>query len=336
MKKNISRLILTQISAIILISSFTSCVNHDEKIKFPYGTVPDTATFPLTEINSSYDDYNMDLNLIYTSLSLIFSSNRNSTGGQFDIMQSGVSFTWDQTTGFFKYEAAMTSDPFLTSLLSSANTAGNDFGPYRFFSIVDGYEYLILSSANDEQGLDFYYLKNLPRYSNQLPNILGPFPVTSINTSSDEAYLSFNLGLDTAYFSSNRSGNFDIYSTRRPANMDLSEWLSGTSSPAVPVDSVNSTYEDKFPFILKDIMIFASNRPGGRGGYDLYLSIFRNGKWSSAENLGPEINTESDECRPVIYLLPGYTNHLLLFSSNRPGGKGLFDLYFRGISFETD
>ncbi len=336
MKKKLSRSVLVQISAIVLISSFTSCANHDDKIKFPDGIVPDTATFALTEINSTYDDYNLDLNKIYTGLSLVFSSNRNSSGGQFDLVQSGVAFTWDQTTGTFEYDASMISDAFLTSLLSSANTSGDDFGPYRFFSIVDGYEYTILSSANGEQGLDFYYLKNLPQYSNQIPGILGPFPITLINTSSDEAYFSFDLGLDTGYFSSDRSGNFDIYSIRRPSDMDLSEWLSGTSSPGILVDSVNTTFEDKFPFIHKNIMVFASNRPGGRGGFDLYLSIFRNGKWSSPENLGPDINTESDECRPVIVLLPGYTNYLLLFSSNRPGGKGLFDLYFRGMTVETD
>jgi hypothetical protein len=336
MKKISYGSILLQIIAFGLISSFTSCIKDNNPIKFPNGTVPDTATFALTEINSEYDDYNLDLNKMYTGLGLVFSSNRNSSGSQFDLVQSGVSFTWDQTDGTFEYDAEMISDPFLTSLLGSANTAGDDFGPYRFFSIVDGFEYTILASANGEQGLDLYYLKNLPQYSNQIPSILGPYPVTRINTASDEAYFSFNLGLDSAYFSSNRSGTSDIYLIGRPSDLELAEWLSGTSSPGILIDSVNSSFEDKFPFIFKDIMVFASNRPGGRGGFDLYVSIFRNGKWSTPENLGPDINTESDECRPVVVLLPGYTNYLLLFSSNRPGGKGLFDLYFRGVSIDTD
>ena len=80
-------------------------------------------------------------------------------------------------------------------------------------------------------------------------------------------------------------------------------------------------------------MIFTSNRPGGFGGYDLYYSVFRKGKWSSPVNFGPGINTSSDEYRPVIGYHPDFTNNFLMFSSNRPGGKGGFDLYFTGVNF---
>jgi hypothetical protein len=85
--------------------------------------------------------------------------------------------------------------------------------------------------------------------------------------------------------------------------------------------------------VFKKIMIFTSNRPGGLGGYDLYYSIFKNGNWSSPVNLGPEINTSSDEYRPVLGYHPDFTNFFLMFSSNRPGGKGGFDLYFSGVEF---
>ena len=78
-------------------------------------------------------------------------------------------------------------------------------------------------------------------------------------------------------------------------------------------------------------MIFTSNRPGGYGGYDLYYSVFKNGKWSSPVNFGPDINTSSDEYRPVIGYHPDFTNKFMIFSSNRPGGKGGFDLYFTGV-----
>ena len=82
-------------------------------------------------------------------------------------------------------------------------------------------------------------------------------------------------------------------------------------------------------------MVFASNRPGGLGGYDLYYSILKNGKWGSPVNLGPRINTSSDEYRPVIGSYPEFTNKYLMFSSNRPGGKGGFDLYFTGVDFSS-
>jgi len=337
MKKSSLQTSFTLASVILIISfAITSCLNDDNPIKYPNGTVPDTAVFALTDINSVYDDYNLDLHQLYSSFALIFSSNRNSSGGQFDIVQAGIQFGWDQTIGIFGYTAGMISDAFYNALLSAANTEGDDFGPYRFFSTLDGYEYTLLSSENETEGLDFYYLKNLPSQTTVNPLIHGPYPATLLNTGSDEAYISFDLNQDTAYFSSNRGGNFDIYTIQRPSGSTISDWLSGTFTVSILVDSVNSIYEDKFPFLHRDILVFASNRPGGMGGYDLYYAIFRNGKWSTPENLGPSINTASDECRPVLGFLPGYTNYLLMFSSDRTAGNGAYYKNFTGITNETD
>ena len=55
-------------------------------------------------------------------------------------------------------------------------------------------------------------------------------------------------------------------------------------------------FDDKCPFIFNDFMVFASNRQGGYGGYDLYYSIWNNGKWSLPLNFGNRINTRYDEC----------------------------------------
>ena len=68
-------------------------------------------------------------------------------------------------------------------------------------------------------------------------------------------------------------------------------------------------------------MVFTSNRPGGFGGYDLYYSVFKNGKWSSPVNFGPRINTASDEYRPLIGYHPDFTNIYMIFSSDRPEEK---------------
>lgn len=46
---------------------------------------------------------------------------------------------------------------------------------------------------------------------------------------------------------------------------------------------------------------FASNRPGGFGGYDIYRSkIGKDGTYGDPENLGPEINTQGDEAYMII------------------------------------
>lgn len=58
---------------------------------------------------------------------------------------------------------------------------------------------------------------------------------------------------------------------------------------------------DAAPFFFNDtILLFASRRPGGFGGLDLYLSSFRNGAWTPAQNLGPAINSIYDETSPFL------------------------------------
>ena len=320
----------------LLYISVAGCKKTDNPIKFPNGTFPDTV-INLADINSSYDDYNIALYQLEDNLPIIFSSNRKSAGGQFDLEQGNVSFTFDQTTGAFVLKSNMTTDAFYDKLINKAKTPGNDFGPYRLFSKIDGYEYLLLSSVNEVGNLDFYYLKNQPSSGSILPEVTGPLPVTVLNTAYDDAYISFNSEQDTAYFSSNKDGNFDIYLLDKPAGAekDLSSWFNLDYQLPVKPDSINSPEEDKCPFIYGEIMVFASNRPGGMGGFDLYYSIFKNGKWSFPVNFGPRINTAYDEYRPVIGSSTSFKNEYMMFSSNRPGGKGGFDLYFTGINIPS-
>lgn len=72
------------------------------------------------------------------------------------------------------------------------------------------------------------------------------------------------------------------------------------------------------------IIYFASNRPGGFGGTDIWLSRqLPDGRWGKPENLGPNVNTEGDEEAPFI------TNdgEVLYFSSNGHLGLGEQDIF---------
>jgi hypothetical protein len=97
---------------------------------------------------------------------------------------------------------------------------------------------------------------------------------------------------------------------------------------------VNSSNDDKCPCVNGKLLVFVSDRPGGLGGFDLYYSQYIKGEWSEPMNFGDEINTEYDEYRPLTQYRRGYDNTLMIFSSNRPGGKGGFDLYYVGIDQE--
>jgi len=78
-------------------------------------------------------------------------------------------------------------------------------------------------------------------------------------------------------------------------------------------------------------MVFASNRAGGFGGYDLYYSRWENEQWSTPINFGEKINTSSDEFRPIVREEWEFENDIMIFSSDRQGGAGGFDLYYVGI-----
>jgi hypothetical protein len=264
-------------------------------------------------------------------LPIVFSSNRNSSGGQFDLEQAVITFSFDQMTGEFGLGTEMSDDSFLDKLLGAANTTKNDLGPYRLWSSLDGYEYLITTAENDAGNLDLCFFKNRPVSGSVLPDIDGPHPVSLLNTDFDDAYICFDSNLDSAYFISNPNGDFDIYIKTRPIETEISSWLSSDYEASAKADSINSPEDEKCPMVVRNVMIFSSDRPGGIGGLDLYYSVFKNGNWNSPVNMGPGINSAADEYRPVIGYHPEFTNNFMMFSSNRSGGKGGFDLYFTGI-----
>jgi len=318
--------------AVASIFFIPGCKKDPNPIKYPKGTFPDSV-YNITGLNSQYDDYNSTVYVIGSRVPIIFSSNRGSSGGQFDLVQGVLWYQFDQTNGKFEVGGEMENDIFYSTIANKASTPGNDFGPYSIFSSSDGYEYLMVSSQGTGGQLDLSFVKHLPKYSNSAPEVLGPYPVTIFNTSSDDAYISFDANEDSAYFCSNRGGNFDIYVHKKnPATATMDAWLKQSFAASAVADSINSTYDEKCPFFYKGVMVFASNRPGGMGGYDLYYSVFRKGKWGFPLNLGPGVNTSSDEFRPLLGYHQDFTNWGLLFSSNRTGGKGGFDLYFTGFT----
>lgn len=329
MTRTRSLLLLSIISALPVLFS---CREEPLKINYELGIFPDSV-IALDKLNTQYDDYNTDIEAarITSGRPLVFSSNRQSNGGEFDLTHGMIWYTFGQTTGFFQLDSEMTSDSFLDRLTSAFNDDGDQFGPFRFFNNRNGLEYMAVATRTEENGLDIVYGSYIPVYTAP-PVVEGPFPATLFNSSSDDAYLSLGTTIDTAWFCSDRDGNFDIYTFRRPAGVSLDDWFTSAPGTPEPVDSINSDYDEKCPSVRGKLMVFTSDMPGGQGGFDLYYSIFRNGKWSAPVNFGPGINSESNEYRPVLGIDLKFENYFLIFSSDRPGGKGGYDLYFTGTS----
>lgn len=120
------------------------------------------------------------------------------------------------------------------------------------------------------------------------------------------------------YFASFSHGgsNADIY---------MCEFVQGQwSEPTLAIGGINSESWDAHPAIAPDgkTLVFASDRPGGRGGVDLYASKRRaDGVWNAPINLGETINSRFDEITPILT-----SDNALLYATKAFSASRTFDI----------
>lgn len=163
---------------------------------------------------------------------------------------------------------------------------------------------------------------------------------------------SINSDWNDGYPSINRSGEIFFFRRDRENPSDCDIWSAsstadGFTEAARLPDPINTPFLEYDPFISPDglFLIFVSNREGGVGKGDLYIS-FRNpgGEWSEPQNLGPEINSSEEDNRPSITTDGKY----FFFTSQRIGvtklppgvpparsmpGNGSLDIYWMKADF---
>jgi hypothetical protein len=302
----------------------------------------------LKDFNSGFDDFNSDIPIFGETFPFCFSSNRNSNGADFDIIYKLMSVEFSKKTGELKvYENTHSNlDVFIRNenineALLKINSSGDEYGPCLIpigngnLPVGSGYQsfqnYIFLY-ANNESGN-----QNIKLTHNTLTNRYDTIhELNGINSDTNDFYPALNSERTKIYWSSDREGNFSIYYTEIDRTEDiLSDLINAGKHNILKDDVLSSDGDDKCPSIANNILVFTSNRAGGFGGYDLYYSYFENGKWSRPVNFGNKINTEYDEYRPIVRSDEWqFDNDMLIFSSNRPGGKGGFDLYFVGIPWK--
>ncbi len=134
-----------------------------------------------------------------------------------------------------------------------------------------------------------------------------------INISQDGEWLIF-----AGNFPNQGFGEFDLYISYNTPT--------GWSPPINLGSNINTENWESSPSLSpdKNALYFSSDRPGGFGGKDLYVSYRqKDGKWSPAENMGNRINTAGDELAPFIHA----DNATLYFTSNGLPGYGGTDIY---------
>ncbi len=127
----------------------------------------------------------------------------------------------------------------------------------------------------------------------------------------------------TLYFSSDKpggKGGSDLYmvSVNNDGTFGKPQALSG---------AINTSGTEAFPFVdSKGTLYFSSNGHLGMGGLDVFSAFAKGGTFSTPENLGPRVNSGSDDF--AIYVNPDKMTGYI--SSNRPGGQGSDDIYILG------
>lgn len=159
------------------------------------------------------------------------------------------------------------------------------------------------------------------------PVTIDPTNLGSNVNSSDDEYVN----------AINTENNFLILTVKHPvegsnrpvedffmSNRDLD---SGQWMPRNPFSEIFNTSFDEGAMVISpdgSLIVFASNRIGGFGRFDLFYSKKINGVWSQPENMGDGVNTEYWESQPTI----SSDGKTIYFVSDRRGGLGGSDIYF--------
>ncbi|MBS0012208.1 MAG: hypothetical protein KFF49_12410, partial [Bacteroidales bacterium] len=203
----------------ILLAAFTLLLNSclppcEEYIE---GSLP-SSPVNLEAFNSEYDDYNASAPVLGAFIPFCFSTNRNSEGGDFDIIYEPMTIDWDMQTGdiniyndFGDWLGAMQEYSVLNNALQLINTDGNQLGPNIILnsgSYFSEYDFLFMY-ASDEGGdyqIGFTYNLDSPYFSECQE-------IDFLNSPYDDLYPSFNMDYNQVYFCSDRDNDvFNIYS----------------------------------------------------------------------------------------------------------------------------
>jgi tetratricopeptide (TPR) repeat protein len=157
-------------------------------------------------------------------------------------------------------------------------------------------------------------------------NWITPEKVDDLDSKGNDAGIALSNDGQTLFsFRSTPEDGGDIYMSK----------LSGTSwsKPERMGSNINTKYWEGSCSLTSDgkTLYFASERPGGFGGRDIYYSrLQKDGTWGPAHNLGANINTPLNDDAPFIHP-DGVT---LFFSSEGWNSMGGYDIFYSTLNLE--
>lgn len=158
-------------------------------------------------------------------------------------------------------------------------------------------------------------------------------PLTGqVNSNLNNGPATFNSKGDTVYFSRNLivNGNFrNINDKGNKLGLFTAVLRNGEWTDIHEMRFNDASWNVTTPFLSPDgrRLFFASDKPEGFGGSDLYYSEWKNGYWNNPVNLGNIVNTAGNEAYPFVNDAGD-----LFFSSDGLPGKGGKDIFFTHFS----
>ncbi|MCC6412153.1 MAG: OmpA family protein [Saprospiraceae bacterium] len=213
---------------------------------------------------------------------------------------------------------------------AAINQPGLEFSP-QFFE--DGIVFISTNSVglkkNKDQRLNLPAMSILRSQRDSEGALQAPQPFAKeLSSLNHEGPVTFDRTTETIYFSTNavekgreKIAKDDIQKTR----IYSSKKNGAVWTDPEPLPFNNNEFDDLHPTISidGDKLFFASNRPGGQGGMDIYVTYRVGESWSEPVNLGPGINTAGNEAFPFIH-----ADNTLYYASDALEGKGGLDMYY--------
>ncbi len=295
--------------------------------------------------NSLYEDlYLTNLNINKASNSLEMKSDENFY--EFSVIETSINTKYSEiVSGLFKDKLIMVSSKKIGGIGNGIDE--NTHQPFTDLFCLDIKEdgelkrpllfSRILNSKDNEGQITFtedektmYFTrstrensKNFQLYKATLhENSIGNWENIELLDISSNSYSVENPFVkgNKLYFSSNMHdtiGGFDLFVA------DIKE--DGTlGAPRNLGTTVNTTEDEKYPFISKDNkhLYFSSKGHRNTGGFDIFTSRIVNDRFKTPRNLGNTVNSIDNEI--AFYLTNDYQGYL---SSDKIGGKGSYDIY---------
>ena len=210
----------------------------------------------------------------------------------------------------------------------SINTTASDFAPvyYKdgivFSSSRDGGESNKKSHWDNSPFLGLYHSRKSGDHQFEEPTLFEDELDTRYHDGPAMFYAQFQKMIVNRNQRVEVKGRKNVFEWR-PGLYDAQFDKAKSSWKVVALPFNNPAYAYLHPSISEDgsVLYFASDKPGGYGGTDIYRALRTTSGWGTPINLGPVVNTTEDEAFPF------FIENTLYFTSNGHGGLGGLDIF---------